>query len=306
MQDREAEYKSCVQSSERLAWRLDDVFPSDQRLDFEHDFLPEALVSIERIGCLSPAERRTLNQIRGNSYAHLFGFVEEYIIGLTVSQASSAVSRSGMHLRALLRFAEEEVKHRELFRRYNAAFNRDFRTPVGVLGSADAVAAVILSKSRLGVLIVTMHLELLTQQHYVESVRDNVRADLDPLFATILKRHWLEEAQHARIDFLEAQELAEKSTPEDLDTALRDYADILAAFDGLLGQQAEMDLQSLERAVGRTFTEAEQAEILGAQKPAYRKLFIGMGLTNAGFVSRMGQISTDAQRRINELVPLYS
>jgi hypothetical protein len=305
MQDRESEYQSCVQSSERLAWRLDDVFPSDQRLDFEHDFLPDALVSIDRIACLSPAERRTLNQIRGNSYAHLFGFVEEYIIGMTVSQASGAVSRSGMHLRALLRFAEEEVKHRELFRRYNAAFNRDFKTPVDVIGAADAVAAVILGKSRLGVLIVTMHLELLTQQHYVESVRDNTRADLDPLFSTILKRHWLEEAQHARIDFLEALELAEKATPEELDTAMRDYADILAAFDGLLGQQAEMDLQSLERAVERTFTEAERAEILGSQRPAYRRLFIGMGLTNAGFVSRMGQISADAQRRVNELVPLY-
>jgi hypothetical protein len=306
VENRESEYSSCVDSSERVAWRLDDVLPAHQQLDFAHNFLPDTLVSIERIACLSPGERRKLNHIRGNSYANLFGFVEEYIIGLALGQASSAVTRGNTQLRALLRFAEEEVKHQELFKRYTAAFKRDFETPVDVLGSADAVAAVILSKSRLGVLIVTLHLELLTQQHYVESIRDNVRDDLDPLFASILKRHWLEEAQHARLDFLEIQELAAKATPEELDAALKDYTDILAAFDGLLSQQVEMDVASLERATGRTFTEAERAEILAAQKPSYRRIFIGMGLTNAGFISRMGQISADAQRRVKELAPLYS
>jgi len=54
----------------------------------------------------------------------------------------------------------------------------------------------VLSHDPLGVALVILHIEWMSQRHYVESVRSDER--LDPLFKSLLKHHWLEEAQHAR------------------------------------------------------------------------------------------------------------
>ena len=51
------------------------------------------------------------------------------------------------------------------------------------------------------------HIEWMTQSHYVDSVRDD--GELDPLFKSLLKHHWMEEAQHAKLDTLMVEALAE-------------------------------------------------------------------------------------------------
>ena len=38
----------------------------------------------------------------------------------------------------------------------------------------------------------------MTQLHYLDSVKDD--GDLDPLFKSLLRHHWMEEAQHAKLD----------------------------------------------------------------------------------------------------------
>src|SRR4051794_24030719 len=74
------DYGSCVRASEKVSWKLDDVFPPDLKLDFGKRFLPDAIASADELAFLSPAEKLKLNQITGNSYLYLFYFVEEYII----------------------------------------------------------------------------------------------------------------------------------------------------------------------------------------------------------------------------------
>ena len=66
------DYESCVQASEKAAWKLDDVFPEGRRLDFSKRFLPDAMTGIEALSFLSPTERLKLKQITGNSYLYLF------------------------------------------------------------------------------------------------------------------------------------------------------------------------------------------------------------------------------------------
>jgi hypothetical protein len=168
---------------------------------------------------LNEAERLALNHLSGNAYLNLFSFVEEYILATMLKHAHAEVFGDPNALRALTRFVDEELKHQALFDRYRRAFQRDFGHPCGVLETAQEVAAVIMSHSPMAVLLITLHIELMTQHHYTECVKD---ADVDPLFKGLLKNHWLEEAQHAKIDALELDKIATSATPAALELAARD------------------------------------------------------------------------------------
>jgi hypothetical protein len=151
----------------------------------------------------------------------------------------------------------------------------------------------------MAVTLVTLHLELVTQQHYVEGFREGEKEGLDPFFASLLKHHWMEEAQHAKIDALELKKLATGATAAQIEKAIDDYLGIAEAFAGLLGQQGELDAGSLARATGRTFTEAEHKAIAAAQADAYRRTLLLMGVQNAAFQRYLGQFSPEGQARVN-------
>jgi len=283
------DYEGCVRASEKVSWKLDEVFPPDLRLDYGLRFLPEALTGTASLPFLSDAEKLKLNQIAGNSYLYLFYFVEEYIVASVVQHANAEMFGDPVALRALLRFADEEVKHQQLFIRFREAFERGFGTPCDVIENAQAVAEVILAKAPMAVALCTLHLELVTQQHYTEGYREG--GGLDPSFGSLLKNHWMEESQHAKIDALELKKLEASATPAQIGTAVDDYLGILGAFGGLLDQQGALDVKSLARATGRTLTEAEQRAVAEAQGRAYRRAFITMGIENPTFQKYLGQFS---------------
>jgi hypothetical protein len=291
------DYESCVRASEKVSWKLDEVFPPDMKLDYGRRFLPDTLTGVESLGFLSADERRKLNQITGNSYLYLFYFVEEYIIASVVQHANAEMFGDPGALRALLRFADEEVKHQQLFIRFRQVFEKSFGVHCDVIENPQAVAEIILSKAPMAVNLVTLHLELVTQQHYVEGFRDV--SGLDPLFASLLKHHWLEEAQHAKIDALELKKLAEGATEAQIATAIDDYLGILGAFAGLLAQQGELDAKNLERATGRTFTGDERKAIADAQNHAYRRTLITMGIQNPNFQRYLLQYSEPGFAKVN-------
>jgi hypothetical protein len=288
------DYASCIKNSEKVAWRLEDVLPADSRLDYERPFLPAVFSGDSRVPSLGAAERLKLNQISGWAYLNLFAFVEEYIIATAVKQAAAEVHGDHTALRALLRFGEEEVKHQEMFHRCIALLQRSFGSECEMLGNAAAVAGVILSKDPIAVVLVTLHLELMTQAHYTESVRDD--AGLDPLFCSMLKHHWLEEAQHARIDALELAKLSAGATPERIAQAFADYVELIGAFDGLLAAQAKMDIGNLTRACGRELQ--DPAAVEAAQHAAYRNTFLVSGMLNRQFVDYATKLSPEGARKI--------
>lgn len=293
------DYASCVRNSEKVTWRLDEVMPETARLDFSKPFLPNELADNKELaGFLTDDERRTLNQIAGNAYLNLFAFVEEYILATMAKHAQAEVFGDTNALRALVRFVDEELKHQALFERFRKAFDRDFGHDCAVLETAVEVAGVIMSHSPAAVLIVTLHIELMTQQHYTECVRD--AKNVDPLFQTLLKHHWLEESQHARIDALELAKIVAYLSKQDIDKACDEYLGILDAFDGLLKQQADLDVPSFERAVGRTFDPAQQKRIAEVQLAGYRKTFLWYGMTNPTFVEYVRQLSSAKAAAIAE------
>ena len=284
-------YDALITASERVCWTLDEVIPQDRGLDFTKPFLPEGLVLAGAAPFLSVPERLKLNQVRGNSYAHLFQFVEEYIVATCMQHAQAEVFGDETKLRAMLRFAEEEVKHQLLFKRFLSVFAKGFGSPCAGIPAQEAVAGVILSKTPMAVMTITLHFEVMTQQHYLQCVSN--ADELDPTFKTMLKSHWAEEAQHARIDAITLRKLAATSTPQMRNEAVRDYLDLLDALIVLLGQQAELDVTSLELAIGRKLPELDRAALLASQKAAYRQTFLTWGITNRIFVETVQQVFPD-------------
>ncbi|HET9933124.1 MAG TPA: diiron oxygenase [Polyangiaceae bacterium] len=289
-------YKATLQDSLKVNWRVDDLIGGDKTLDFTKPFLPESLVRVEGLPSLSPRERLTLNQIRGASYLHVFGLVEEFILPFAVERARDGIHASKDRVRALLTFAEEEAKHQQLFQRFSEEFRRGFPTPIEYIGPATAIAENVLANSPLSVGILILHLEWLTQRHYLESIKTDQA--LDPQFVSLLKHHWQEEAQHAKLDTLVVEELASRASPAEIEKAVEDFLTIGATLEGGLQQQLAYDLDGLERFIGRKFSTEERIRISAQQLPSYRWTFLVSGLEQENFVRAIRDLSPAGLERV--------
>lgn len=294
------DYRSNLEASQKVNWKIDDVI-GGRTFDFSKRFLPEALAGVEEIRCLGPEEQLKLNQIRGFTYLYLFGLIEEYILPSVIEHAGASAHGDDYEMRALLRFAEEEAKHIQLFKWFVEEFERGFGTRCGAIGPAREIAAAILDHSRLGVFLTTLHVEWLTQKHFVESVKDNAKENLDPLFCSLLKHHWMEESQHAKLDTLVVDKLASALGPERIEAAIDDYMEIGKMLDGALAAQRKLDVDSLQKATGRTFSAEEVAEIDRAQTKAYRRTFLLGGMTHPNFDRSLLELSARGHERVGQL-----
>ncbi|QSQ19062.1 hypothetical protein JY651_27340 [Pyxidicoccus parkwayensis] len=292
-------YETILTDALKVGWRVEDIIGGDKRLDFTRPFLPDALAGVKAIGCLSPAEKLKLNQIRGNSYLHLFGLVEEFILPFVMDHARQAVHGENVELRAMVTFAEEEAKHMHLFKRFSEEFARGFGTPCAGVGPAHEIAAAVLSHSALGVGLVTLHLEWLTLYHYLESVRTD--ESIDPRFASLLRHHWMEESQHAKLDSLLVQKIASTLSSEQVEAGIDDFLVLGNMLHDTLMAQARLDLESLTRAVGRTLSDAEQREIIEAQQKSYRRVMLAQGMTQPNFVKVVEELSPRGMARVSEV-----
>lgn len=294
------DYGTAYQQSLRVNWDIDDIIGGEKTLDFNQDFLPEIWVDADALPFLTASEKRALNHIRSHSYLYLFGFVEEYILPFVVGHVQSRIHHARQdELRALLHFAEEESKHIELFERFTEEFRTGFGSPCDVIGPAEAVANVILSKSPLGVALSILHLEWMTQLHYVASVRENVT--IDPQFSSLLRHHWVEEAQHAKLDTLMVDSIVQTLSAHDIHAGIDDYLDIGGIFDEGFAQQVEKDLSAFTRATGRSLAEAEAEQYRAVQLQSYRKTFLTAGMRHRKFQNVLTVISSEGAQKVNEV-----
>ena len=126
----------------------------------------------------------------------MFGLVEEFILPFVLDHARPRLAGDDYRTRALLQFASEEAKHIQLFKRFRAEFDAGFGHPCEVIGPPEAIATAVLAHSPLAVALLTLHIEWMVQRHYLECIKDD--QELDPQFKSLLKHHWMEEAQHAK------------------------------------------------------------------------------------------------------------
>lgn len=293
-------YNTILQAAHRVTWCIEDVIGGEKRLDFTKPFMPESLAGIQHIQCLHEQEKLILNQIRGNSYLYLFGVVEEFIVPLVLEHVKQLGTEDIMATQAFLCFVEEEGKHIHLFRRFAEEFRVGFETPCGCIGPARAIGEAVLKHSSLGVALVVLQIEWMTQRHYLDSVQAN--QNLDPLFCSLLKHHWLEEAQHAKLDTLMVEAIAQNSDDASLQQGIEDYFAISKFLHDGLMMQVQLDIESLQAASGRSFTQAEKQEIQTAQEKSYRWTFLGSGMTHPNFVKTLNELSETAAVRLAEMV----
>lgn len=291
----EYSYAACLQPAETKPWTVDDCF-AGRDFDFTKRFLPERIAGVEPIGCLNDDDRRMLNQIRGNSYCHLFAFVEEYIVPMVIDHARADVYGDETRLWSLLRFAGEELKHQEMMRRAVEQFQAGFGVQCGLIPGREQVAGAVVATAPLTALLLTSMIEWFTQLHYTEHVKDG--ADLDELFRDLLRFHWIDESRHARMDSLLIDEVADGLSADEREQAIDQLLELGGAVDGLLGDQIELDIDALQAATGRRFTEAECDEIRTHQRRAYRWTFLVSGLEHPNFVRIVEQLTTHGAEKV--------
>ena len=204
-------------------------------------------------------------------------------------------------LEAMVQFSQEELKHQEMFRRVEQMTKQHLPNGYTMVADADDVARIVLSKSTWSVLALTCHIEIFTQGHYLESIKqeDNVSA----LFKDIFKYHWLEEAQHATLDELEWERIHASCTEADLDQGVSDLIELIQAVDGILQAQAEVDANYFMANVDRDFFSEEIAMTKNGFLKAYRWQYLVSGFQIGRFQKALfGKLNDMQTQRILDSV----
>lgn len=286
-------YADCLQKSYRVNWKIGDVVDG-RRFDASRRWLPAQLSGADAIESLGPEERIKLSHVEMGAYAHLFGYVEEFIAPKMVALASDFELDNREAFDALTNFAAEEVKHMNLFREIRERVDEAVGFPLTLLSGQKDVARAVLGKRTGAMLLLTAAIEWLTQLHYLSSFKDN--ETLDPFTRHIFKSHWLEESQHARMDHLETLRAFRGIDEEERQAAIDDLIELVGAVDGLLQQQAGLDVENLERYLDRSLPASERQRIHARVLDAKRYTFIESGVTHPNFQELFTAVTTPAQR----------
>ncbi len=296
-------YQHLLDTSRRVNWRLEDLIGGGRQLDFTRPFLPETFAQTEPLRFLSPAEKLKLNHVRARGYLALFELVESFVVPFISEQADDSAGAEPCRAEALRHFASEEEKHRKLFSTVLREFDAGFGTECGLIGPAEDIRQAILGHGPLAVTIAILGLEWMSQGHYLGSVKDN--QDLDPQFKSLLKHHWIEEAQHAKLDGLLLRSVARRSSTNEFMASTQEYFEIGAFLDGGFRQQAELDLESLERATGRVLSEDERRQFIEVQQQALRWTFLGSAMENRSFLAVLASVSDEAAVRVVQAAKMF-
>jgi hypothetical protein len=296
-------YSDVLANSKKIAWTEDELL-NGRSFDLTKRFLPDSLSGVDNIKALNEDEKRVLNQIMGNAYLHLFAFVEEFIVPTVTEAWVDEPYGDEVRQRSLVRFSEEELKHQALFRGSIALFNAQFGTAPQLIPGREAVAAVVRSKSKLAVLLLIDVIEWFVQVHYTEHVLD--RTELDGLFRDLLKYHWLDEAQHAKIDTMLIAETVEGMPMAEREAAIDEVIELGGAVDGLLQQQIAMNIDALAAVTGRVFTDSERDEITAATLKAWRYTFLVSGLEHPNVVKLVSEITVEGPAKFSAVAEALS
>jgi hypothetical protein len=299
----EYDYRDTIVAAQKVNWRIEDIIGGEKKLDFSKPFMPESLARVSGLSFLNDDEKRILNQIRGHAYLAIFGLAEEFILPFVIDHVRPSLDEDDYRVRAFLQFASEEAKHIQLFRLFGEEFKAKFGTECNVIGPPSAIAKEILSHEPLGIALAILHIEWMTQRHYIESVRDD--NELDPQFKSLLKHHWLEEAQHAKLDSRMVETLASAMSEQMIEKGVDEYLEIGGFLDSGVRQQTLFDLEAFEKATGRILNEKEREEFIEVQHQANRWTYIGTGMTHPKFLMSLERLSPEQRRRIESVSPMF-
>jgi hypothetical protein len=286
-------YTEVLKDAYAVNWRIEDII-GGRAFDTKYRWLPPALSATARLSHLDENDRRLLTQVEMAAYAHLFGYVEEFIAPkmLTLAKDHELSGRDAFD--ALTNFAAEEVKHMNLFREVRRMVDQALGFETALIGGVTETARFVLSKSTGSMLLLTAAIEWFTQLHFKDAMKDD--DGLDPLTKRVFRAHWLEEAQHAKMDHLETLRAFAGMTEAEKDTAVDHLIELVGGVDGLLQQQSALDVENFERLRGRALDAATRDEVAREILRAKRWTFILSGVTHPRFEELFLAVTTPAQR----------
>ncbi|MGJ7507450.1 hypothetical protein [Variovorax sp. GT1P44] len=274
-------YSKVIANSKRIRWDIDEDVIRRRRFDLEKTFLPAGLSLVDELDFLTSDDRRLLSQVQGRSYASIFGLVERFIGAKVLEVSRQHALGDQVALEALVRMADEELKHQELFRRMESMMDADMPSGYMVMADPNAVATAVLSKSNWSVLALTLDIELFTLAHYRASI--GPRDDLCALWKDVFLAHWKEESQHAVLDELEFLREDARLSAAERDAAVGDLIDLVVAVDGILQAQAKADATYFASIAGGRFDDAQRSDIGAGILKAYRWQYIVSGVMEPRF-----------------------
>ena len=273
-------FGNCRKASDKATWSLEEAVAGFD-FDFSRRFLPLRICGHKVPSWMTEAEQLKLNQLRGYSYAHIFSVVEEFIVEQTCRTANKYVHVDSDAVSAIIKFADEELKHQRLFSEMKTRLVSGFGfTPVGIANKED-LARQICGHSEFAVYLLCLVLEWMTQRHYLECYQDEEK-QLDQSFVNVFRLHWVEEVQHARLDTILLREMAENMSEDDLDTALVEFRNLVHLLAEVLVQQNECDVQNFERLCG-PLSPSQRKELLEQMRTDWVWTFLVSGLEHKGF-----------------------
>jgi hypothetical protein len=286
-------FARCIANSKRVRWDIEKDVIRGRSFDIAHKFLPDGLSQVDQMNFLSPTEQRYLSQIQGRTYANVFGLVERFINAKVLELTRHYWMEDQIALEGLVRFCDEELKHQELFRRIERKAAEILPDGYTFKHNPNKVASVVLSKSTWAVLLLTLHIELFTQQHYKESI--DPEQELSPLFKDVFLYHWKEESQHAIMDELELTHLDQTISPESRDDAVGEFIELVCAIDSILCRQAADDARYFADTCRRTLSPDDRRRLETSLLKAYRWQYILSGAQQPHFLKLLRELISDTQ-----------
>jgi len=288
-----ARFARCIAASKRVRWDIESDVIRGRRFDLAYKFLPDGLTLADRLEFCSPAEKRYFSQVQGRTYANMFGLVERYINAKVLELSRDHWFGDQVALEALIRFSDEELKHQALFRRIEALIAEVMPAGYSFAWEPNEVAAIVLGKSSWAVLALTLHIELFTQAHYRESIRED--CDLLELAKDVFLFHWKEESQHAVMDELEWRRIDDAVTAEQREQAVDELIELAQAIDGIVQAQATADGAYFADSCGRQLSSAEASSVQQTLLEAYRLQYLISGFRHPHFAATLADLTSEAQ-----------
>jgi hypothetical protein len=286
-------YTRCIEVSKRIRWEIDRDVIRGRTFDFDQKFLPDGLTKADLLPFLNFRERVFLSQVQGRTYANMFRLVERFIGAKMLEVGRGHALGDQVATEAIVRLADEELKHQELFRRIEILVAAGM--PGGYRFALDPndVAAFVLNKSSWAILALTCDIEIFSQVHYRQSIESD--DSLSPLFKDVFMYHWKEESQHAILDELEWTREDAKLDDTARNSAVDDLIALVIAVDGLVQLQAQADTDYFCANVGRSLTAAERDQVGAGLFDAYRWQYILSGVEEPRFENKLTSLVNEEQ-----------
>jgi len=286
-------FARAIAASKRIRWDIDKDVVRERVFNTAQKFLPDGLTRIEQFKFLSLEEQRYLSQIQGRTYANIFRLVERFVSALALTLSRDHFFGNQAALEALIRFADEELKHQELFRRIEGLIGDQLPGGYNFDWNPNDIARTVLKNSHWAVLLLTLHIELFTQAHYKESIEHD--PNLSPLFKDVFLFHWREESQHAIIDELELIRVDAALSEAERDRGVDQFIGLVGAVDGILQAQSIKDASYFVETAGRSFTAEETRRLKAGFVQSYRWQFILSGAQEPRFLKVLSSLISGAQ-----------